>query len=166
VTLLLILFCFSANAQLTAGKDSASNLHKNLFDTGTIRRNTIFIELGGDAPLYSINYDRIIRLKKSPLDISISIGIGSAGPGTEEYIPMEFNLLTAKKENHFEIGFGFSPSFTHSSDNLIFGRIGFRHQPKKYGAFFRADFTPVYQYNYSSKFCINLWAGLSTGASF
>lgn len=75
------------------------------------KRNTIYLELGGNGIFGSLGYDRLFRLNKK-IKTSFSFGVSIFGDfkSTEydEYygIPLSFNFLFGKKKHHLELGIG------------------------------------------------------------
>ena len=115
--------------------------NNNTFD----RKNAVYLEIGGSAVCYSLNYERRIPVKVSqrfalgggfsviPVDNSNLIGTFSA------------NYLIGHK-NIFELGISPAYIFTNS-EFLMSARIGYRYENDK-GFLFRVGFSPVYgQFN-------------------
>jgi len=138
-TLLSILLCVSC---LVFGQDEKpENEH-------TIRKNSIYLELGGNAFYYSVNYERII-LTTNVVHLSLRAGYGTSIEYFGEYsiIPMELNLLFGKKFNFFEIGYGQTLAMENSSyadepDRMITFRLGYRHISGQ-GLMVRAGIVPI-----------------------
>lgn len=107
--------------------------YNNTFD----RKNAVYLEIGGSAVWYSLNYERRIPVKVSqrfalgggfsviPVDNSNLIGTFSA------------NYLIGHK-NIFELGISPAYIFTNS-EFLMSARIGYRYENDK-GFLFRAGF--------------------------
>jgi len=147
-----------------------------------IKKNAIFIELAGNAPLYSLNYDRLLFMKeKNTFNLSASIGVGSVGVSGVYSFPMELNFLIAPLSNRLEIGLGYTPSFgnrTYVQSGIVYAkknfdydmlaRLGYRYQTKYSRIFFRADFTPIIYHNYydGGKLKVMPWGGISVGLTF
>ena len=147
---------------------------------------SIFLELGGNGLIYSINLDRMI----SP-DMGVRIGIGymglSAGTTTPDepdnsvsasmlIVPATFNFFVGSHEgNHLgssklELGLGavlvdINGDFggTKFSGAGVGGTatIGYRYQPYDGGFLFRIGFTPVFVQS-----AFFPWAGISFGLTF
>jgi len=151
-------------------------------------QSAIFLELGGNALVYSVNIDRMIDDNKG-----FRIGIGymglSAGTvnsdGTAEddvsasmlLVPAMFNFFVGSQDkyNHLgssklELGIGAilvsangkfgSTSFSGTGVGGT-ATIGYRYQPYDGGFVFRIGFTPVFA---ASTFFP--WAGISFGLAF
>ncbi|MDG1477308.1 MAG: hypothetical protein P8Q14_09185, partial [Vicingaceae bacterium] len=72
-----------------------------------IRKNSIYLELGGNAVFYSVNYERII-VTTDIVHLSLRAGYGTTVEYFGQYsiVPLELNLMFGKKFNFFEIGYG------------------------------------------------------------
>jgi len=129
-----------------------------------IRRNSIYFELGGNALLYSINYDRTFRLNDN-LKLAPRVGFMYLPPDRSSdfkifpqmtNIPLELNLLLGKStgsSTFAEVGFGlnyisYSDGYTsrendaRPEEHIVKGvvttaRLGFRHQKPAGGIMYR-----------------------------
>lgn len=135
-------------------------------------RHSVFLELGGNALAYSINYD--YRLLEH---VSARAGLGyfglsqGGGNGSVLFVPLMVNYLTGTGSSHFEIGAG--PVFSSIGGKFInFDRsysgvlgitstIGYRLQPRDGGFHFRIGLTPVFAAGFFLP-----WLGISFGYSF
>lgn len=132
-----------------------------------IRKNSVYFELLGNGAVYSINYDRILPLKKGDA-MFLRFG-GNEYHGSKTSEP-SYNLIFAAgimnggPRNFFEAGLGFT-WFSNEPDRLIVLSTGYRFQGRK-GLLFRA--TPMYIINTEKgdTFGNSLWFGLSLGYSF
>jgi hypothetical protein len=148
---------------------------KKMTDTVSIvpKRNTIYIELGGQSLIGSLNYDRLFRVNKK-VKTSFSAGFGTFGDytkgGYDEYysLPLSYNFLFGKKNSHLELGIGIVifaeayledysydikyPTYIQGNDfytnqidiaTYITPKIGYRFQKPKGGFFFKVAFTPL-----------------------
>lgn len=118
------------------------------------RGKAIYLELGGNAFVYSVNFD--IRFKEKTGGLGARVGISSVGDWFA--IPLMVSYMTGKKDsNHFfEIGAGVT-YFNYDEpyivadrafDQQFMGTFAFmyRRQPR-YGKFvFRAGITPLIGY--------------------
>ena len=84
-----------------------------------IKRQSIFLELGGQGLFYSINYDRLFHVEKK-VKSSVSCGLFLL-PKSKllkvDYmfsIPISYNFLFGKKNNKLELGIGLTPVFSRS----------------------------------------------------
>ncbi len=142
---------------------------QNTEDTSRIAKNTVHLELLGNAGIYSFNYDRIL-LSKNTFKISGRIGLSLVflQAGT---CPIEFSFLFGKK-NNLEIGLGYT-FFVDSNSNKNIIRnspcvfnLGYRFQKPNGGFFFKTGlvlfiFEPKI---YSSKNMLSM--GLAFGYTF
>ncbi len=145
--------------------------------------NAVFLELGGSAVLYSINYDRhltpdmgfrvgfgYLGLSASSSDQSTDVSSASA---SVLIIPATFNYFLGTGSSRLELGAGIvyvslSASVSGGVGSAFSGSgiggaavIGYRYQPSDGGLLFRASFTPIIG---SGGFLP--WAGLSVGYAF
>ena len=152
-------------------------------DPEPFKRNTLFIELGGNSPFYSLNYDRIIVNK---INWKLAARIGAMylydnrsyleSIRNKNYsIPLELSFLKGKNNHNLEIGIGATAFFKEyvetTRDNFLslasFGRIGYRYQKNNGGIFFKVGFTPIIQFkknmdSINPKY-VYPWAGLAIG---
>ena len=160
--LILIIFIFQLIC-CSGQKPDTVDLRRISKEHRKIPNNSIFFELGGQAMLVSIDYERII-FHGSDFYMSGRTGIGCV-PGTISTLslPLLFNGMYQVSNGFlFELGLGFNLTYTfypdyYSSDGflsgntfhksgrffdpLITGVVGFRVQGKK-GFLFRLGFTP------------------------
>lgn len=178
---LLLILNYSCSAQ---DSDSSNVDH-------TRNLNAAYIEISGNAPYFSLNYERnILQLKKSVTIFHTGLGIafGKYDDGTLliPSIPIEFSQLFFNKNHHLELGIGFTsflstiPFFDGEAKNvatdisgkyhlyyLIIPEIGYRFQ-KENGILIKFGFNPII-YNSSiskNKNDFFLGAGLSLGKRF
>lgn len=131
------------------------------------RRNTIYADIGGQAGLYSLNYDILFRMKKK---VKHSFSSGLEIIPVDKYYkvviaPVSYNFLLGKKNHHLELGLGFTFFFSrytapphsyyyytnsnstygHEVDYILFGslRIGYRYQKYTSKLFFRIYLSPL-----------------------
>lgn len=131
------------------------------------RYHSVFLELGGNAGLYSLNYEY-----KFPSMANTTFTLGSGfsyyptganvdGTGTKYshllVVTPAANLLFGRKSHFFEAGL----SYMLLVNQTMF-RLGYRYQSNKSGFLFRAGFTPAIGGVIGSV----PWAGLSFGYSF
>lgn len=84
---------------------SAQQREKDSIDMDTvyIPKHTVYLELGGNAALYSINYERFIFQGKT-IQFSLRFGIGYWGETILS--PLMINTLVGKKKHKLEIDIG------------------------------------------------------------
>ena len=142
--------------------------------------NTLFVEVGGNAGLYSINYDKILA-QRSRLKLSIRIGVSifpqPLDPGIfiQPIVPIEVNGFYGNK-HHIEIGISYGstlyPGYTLGEEKKavlyhysIVGRLGYRYQKKEGGLFMRIAYTP-WLYDSASEDSFLTWGAVAIGKSF
>lgn len=127
----------------------SQNAHAQVY----AKKNTIYLELGGNAALYSFNYDRLLANNISARagigifsiedDLGISVDITA--------VPVTVNYIVGKDRNNFELGLG----ILYVSGNLDIGTVsssgvlgtavlGYRHQKPEGGVFYKASVTPIF----------------------
>lgn len=141
-----------------------------------------FIELGGNAGLYSFNMDRIY-LYKEKFKMSVRAGFAPHMNGIyieQEYV-LENNFILFQNPHHLEIGIGATLQRRYNErpnepdnyfwENIWFSlwRCGYRYQRQDDGLFLRAAITPVFMKKDAEGFqpdYFQFWGGLSIGVSF
>ena len=144
--------------------------------TTLIKKNSVYLELGGNAVLYSVNYDRLVKLTNQ-IKLAPRVGLMyfpmSVFNENKNYtnlrIPLELNALwakTPKSKSFAEIGIGLSLIGMYGGYKLHYTgevnrftkfarvstfRLGFRHQKPTGGFMYRAGLViPVTQDQFSS----------------
>ena len=108
-------------------------------------RNSIYLELSSESPVYSINYDRIFHKGKK---INYSYKIGFSVEPDAVSLPLGVNLITGKKTHHGEISLTIIPYLDHyktflnaddQSDKYLFiiPGLGYRYQKPEGKLFFK-----------------------------
>lgn len=145
-------------------------------------KTACYIELGGNAGLYSLNVDRIYFYRPN-LKISgrVGLAINMNSIYYEPIIVLENNFIFLKNPHHLELGLGVTMQRrynekpnqpdNYSWENILFSvwRCGYRYQKQEDGLFFRAAVTPIIMSNDAVGFHPNyfqFWLGLSIGMSF
>ncbi len=145
-------------------------------------KNAAFIELAGNAGLYSLNLDRIYLYKES---IKLSARGGFAphmnGYYMEQRYVFENNFILLPNPHHLEFGIGttmhrnYNPTqgdtANYKWENIWFGtmRCGYRYQKQDDGLFIRAALTPILFSRDVVGFhpdYFQFWVGASIGVSF
>jgi hypothetical protein len=135
----------------------------NTIDSNKVQRNSVFLEIGGNSTVYSINYDYLLTVEKyfkTALTIGLSGYKGSPYPDIE--LSPQFNLLIGGKLCA-EIGVGYTKSLTLPNGFAVL-RLGIRYQKPKGGIFGRFAFTPLFKSFEGEPFLP--WIGLSVGYTF
>lgn len=141
-----------------------------------------FIELAGNAGLYSLNIDRIYYYREK---FKMSARAGFAPHFNSIYMEqiyvLENNFILFKNPHHLELGLGASIQRRYNErpnevdhyfwETLVFGtgRLGYRYQKQDDGFFLRAAVTPVVMSNDALGFhgdYFQFWGGVSVGVSF
>ena len=151
-TVLCLIVCF-----IYAQRDTVRlrEIEKNTKNVVTDRApQAVYIQIGGSAPLFSINYDR--RLSKRVNGIGFAAGIGYYGESgiTIFSIPVSVNYLFGKSNSFLELAAGATYvsaqaslfNSDNSSASLVFYHLnlGYRHQPTRGGFFFRGGISPLF----------------------
>jgi len=142
-------------------------------DTTQIKRNSLYIEIGGNTGSYSINYDLII-CHKNNFKLTGRVGFSILPTNTcPTVFPIELNGLYGKTKQYFEYGIGYSPIIylgknKEKSSDLILARLGYRYQKTDGGLFFRIGFTPIIKNadDEFGQFRFTPWFGVSIGKTF
>ncbi len=146
-------------------------------------RNAVYFELGGNAILYSLNYDRRLNDtwtgRAGLMAASVSATderTGERANATIAIMPVMINALLGRGTHRLELGVG--PLFAIGGGELddpelgdveefsaaglagVTSTIGYRRQPADGGFVFRASLNPFYSGS------AQIWAGLSVGWSF
>ena len=173
---LLVLCCLLSKAQEDYTGPAARDYSKNP------AKNAAFIELGGNAGLYSLNFDRIYYYKEK-LKISARLGFAPHFNGIyiEQIYLLENNFILFSNPHHLELGLGATMQRRYNErpkqidnyfwENIAFGvaRCGYRYQKQDDGFFARAGITPIFMSSDAEGFHSNyfqFWAGVSVGVSF
>jgi hypothetical protein len=139
-----------------------------------VANNTFFVELGGNAVAYSLNYERFFTPKigiriggmylQADDDAGTQVGVG--------LFPVMATYLLGAGNSHFETGagIGFATAGVSDSDiggdwgdSAVYGTatFGYRYQKPEGGVMFRAGFTPVF-----ADGTLLPWVGVSVGYAF
>ena len=136
--------------------------------------NTFFVELGGNALAYSLNYERFftpkagvrvggmyLRGESDGDDVSVGVAL----------FPVMGTYLLGQGNSHFEVGAGVGIATAALDDvgdddwgdSAVYGTatFGYRYQKPEGGVMFRAGFTPVF-----ADGSLLPWVGVSVGYAF
>lgn len=155
-----------------------------------VAKNSLYVEAGGSAVIYSINYDRILtqnwlaRIGVSYLGFgtnTLQDGVATTLRANVLLIPLTSSVLInfPQSPHHIELGGGatllFGSAFSDVSNqgfNSLEGAFAgatliaaYRLQPAEAGFFFRAAFTPVMLFTPIAIAPLP-WAGISFGGTF
>ena len=163
-----------ATREAGAEQEPASN-------TKRTAKNVLYVELGGNGILYSLNYERFvtddinIRLGLDYFSVSATDSSGDSANATFLVIPVMFNYMGIGTPNHkLELGVGLDLLYLSAQSSIVGSEgdvdgfvvggtatIGYRYVPHDGGFNFKVGFTPVF----APKF-FQPWGGLGFGAVF
>ena len=142
-------------------------------------RNAVYLEVGGTAVVYSLNYDRLFSdRKKWKKGARLGIGFLNASLHDSRLVGELYALKPLKnhQDRYFELGIGAlyrSPRIVSETSGItdspaigLSPRVGIRFQKPGPGWIFRLAFTPVFSKQADSPVKIAPWAGFSIGRSF
>ncbi len=153
-------------------------------------KNAFYIEIGGNSPFISANYERKVFGNNS-CSIHSRFGVGFYGHDFKQgflfipSIPIEISSSFGSSKHHVEIGVGATPflskvtlfrvvyNYDENLDSLdytlyclLIARIGYRLETEK-GWIYRIGFTPIiYNSSYKSAFDFQYGFGFSVGKFF
>jgi hypothetical protein len=153
-TLLTLAFICTASV-LFAQKDTIRlRRDKSVNDVVTDRPpQALYFQLGGSAPLASVNYDRRFSKRVNGAGFSAGLGFWGGSGVTVFSIPASLNYLIGSRSHFVEIAAGgtfitgtvdiFDDSETASG---VIGHLnaGYRYQPVNGGFFFRGGISPLF----------------------
>lgn len=114
-------------------------------------KNAIYLEAASKGPVYSINYDRIIRRMDK---LAYSLRAGFSIEKNAVSFPVGINFITGQHEHHAEFSFTVIPYIDHVDKNsglnndatdkyfFINPTIGYRFQKAEKGIFIKAAVGP------------------------
>ena len=149
-------------------------------------RTAMYIELLGNAGLYSLNLDQIfIYREKFKVSGRAGASVFPVGLNLEQAYVIENNYSFGSCPHHFEIGPGltlqrkYNPVCSDTTkyprynwESVWFGmfRLGYRFQQQEDGLFFKAGITPIFYRKYDCATDIPpakwFWLGLAIGVSY
>ncbi len=120
-----------------------------------IRRNTLFFEAGGNGFLYSLNFDRILSSGTNGRLCGRSgfmylPGLPNNARRHMVGVPLELTYCKGRETHFLELGLGVTGIYDSYGGRyaegilLAVARIGYRHQKREGGLFYKAGFTPMY----------------------
>lgn len=145
-------------------------------DANTTASNAVYLEVGGPAILYSINYDRMVStffgfrvgISNIPSSSYLEDGVLNTltfpiflnwfpGASSQSSYGMEFDAGLVIQSGKFILDY---PDITAQGSFFSVG-VGYRYQPPDGGFLFRITLTPLF---FSDQ--IFAWCGVSLGATF
>lgn len=116
-----------------------------------IAKNGINLEMGGNALVYSLNYDRVlIQTDYYKGTVRIGIGVLPYPQSIKEnrtwlFVPIEYNNLFGPKNHFLEVSLGTTYSNSlQGANHWITGRVGYRMHGFDSGFFFRTGMVLQY----------------------
>lgn len=102
------------------------------------------MEIGGNAPLISLNYDYLIPTKKENIKCALTIGFTHHFTDPlDVLIAPQINTLIGRRNLMAEIGVGLTIPISYTQDWVWVPRFGGRYQKMSGGMFYRLAFTPI-----------------------
>ena len=143
---------------------SAQVISQNVIQDSVLEKKFMFIEVGGNGILLSINYERLIFD-----NIGVRTGVGTLGIYGLT-IPAMFNFYIGSNRQ-LELGIGtvytdYFPKeggFIHNGEFLIGTTVGYKFQKENSNLILRFSFTPFYS---TSEDKVQLFGGISLGCAF
>ncbi len=145
-------------------------------------KNAFFIELAGNAGLFSLNYERLyFHREKFKMGARVGFAPNFNGIYVEQVYLLENNFIFFKNPHHLELGLGPTLQRRYNErpnetdryfwENIFFSvwRCGYRYQKQDDGFFLRAGITPVVMSRDALGFHPDyflFWGGASIGMSF
>ena len=181
-----LLFCLFL---LAFPKDSfAQNFQPETAVAPGLYRNSVYLEIGGNAGGLSLNYERLVPFANINNYLALRVGgifvpYGRVGRnlGYEFYLPLEASVLLGRRAVKLELGLGTTIGGYGGTRLNIWGqtehynqmeavsvlRIGGRWQKPGKHWFVRVGFTPFLQEMYTViEYPFSPWAGISVGYNF
>ncbi|MCW3119886.1 MAG: hypothetical protein JWQ30_1026 [Sediminibacterium sp.] len=136
------------------------------------RAQAIYMELGGNGPFCSVNYDFRFTRSQKGLGMRLGLGYFRVFSGGIFSIPVSINHLAGKAPNYFESGIGFTyANYASNTDfignvsgSVLVPSIGYRYQPEISGFFGRIVVSPLVGLEKDGGYLF--WAGIGFGYKF
>ncbi|MGE5402263.1 MAG: hypothetical protein ACM3S2_17835 [Ignavibacteriales bacterium] len=127
-------------------------------DSTQRKGNIVYLELGGNCMVYSLNYERMFTNE-------LSFRAGVAYVPFEDYdywIPLLVNfIMNVDNNNSFELGLGGRLEISKFSNYMApTGSLGYRYNPRDGRIFFKIAYSPFYN-DLKEKFVS--WVGVGIG---
>ncbi|WP_224997538.1 hypothetical protein [Cesiribacter sp. SM1] len=141
-------------------------------------KNTLFVELGGLGPYYSLNLDHLINRRKiygkfnKRKKVMYSYRLGFSVLPTLVSVPLGLSLITApNSRHHAEFSVGVAPLVKNpfnifgerqNMDKIVLAGVGagYRYQVPRQGLFLSVGIKPVLQFNPSAGGGLKIEKGL------
>jgi hypothetical protein len=162
-TFLAVELSYSQDINLHSDDTNSKALNDSI-ETLSIRKNSIYIELGGTGTFWTlINYDRIIPINDY-LAFVPRIGLSTFDGIDHMYPVYELNFVLGHR-HYFETGFGQYMFFNTIPEKDYMFRAGYRYHGKK-GFLFRVAPHLYHVYDPEGESKNGFWFGISLGYCF
>ncbi len=126
----------------------------------------LFVELGGNGGLSSVNYEhRFVQKEKVSLQwrAGLSLAPVDRNNGTGIVLPLMLNGLYGRGPHFAELGLGEGITFTTQGEFFLraTATLGYRYQHPDKRITFRAGYTPIISHLFTFQW--QHWAGVSVG---
>lgn len=138
-------------------------------ETTLLKKQSLFLELGGSGGFGSINYEKDFLLKTNTA-YSFRAGFCvipiDKNNGSALIFPLMVNFKMGNSAHKLEggVGQGLTVTTKGSAFALALAAFGYRYQPTGKRLFFKIAYTPLISYIVDRQ--IQHWGGLSIGYSF
>ena len=175
----LLAVIFAVSTTVFAQEGGVNQTPEVVAPSITVQRNTVFVEVGHNGSLYSLNFDRILAQSGNfKLATRLGLGVNSnvfsgdidpaisleTGLGVLTGIGFEQTLAStvSQSENGTKV-VKYTPEKEYNTLSML-GRVGYRYQNPNGGLFFRASVTPLATvYSKTGKAGINLAGAVGLG---
>jgi len=138
------------------GQDDSDSMHNN--------RSSVFIELGGNAAILSVNYEYLTQTRRENVKSAFAIGLTHHFTDPLDFIVApQYSLLIGNKLMA-ETGAGLTIPVSYTHQWVLIARFGARYQKMNQGFYYRLAFTPVISLRNDMAFLP--MAGISIGYRF
>lgn len=135
----------------------------------SIKKNAVYLELGGNNYYYSINYERYLFFNISPRVGASIVPAGESSNTFGTYLTVNFNLLfminysVHLSENHIaELGYGYADILNHERIYSTIS-VGYKFIPNNSRMILKASFTPIFNKDVVKN---QMWFGLGVGFNY
>ena len=127
----------------------------------------VYFQIGGSAPILSVNYDRRFSKKVNGFGFAAGLGFFGVSGSSIFSVPVSLNYLIGKDSHFMELAAGgtfvstttsdfFSNGTNHGSAVLGHFNLGYRYQPSNGGFFFRGGISPLF---YGGEYATSYYVG-------
>ena len=155
----LIVLCLTCITVTYAQKDTVhlkrlAQVEKNVVTDRAPQ--ALYFQIGGSAPILSVNYDRRFAKKVNGFGFTAGLGFFGVSGASLFSIPVSINYLLGHNSNFVEFAAG--TTFVTATTSDFFGNdtkstgsgfihhlnVGYRYQPTNGGFFFRGGISPLF----------------------